>query len=117
MARHFDEGEKPNGEANVWHTLTRVWWRDVWRSPMAVEFVQADLHGLYRLAVLVDRFWRNPTRELAAEIRLQQAAYGLTPLDRRRLQWEIKRAEGNKNEVEVPVPRHGDPRRALRAVK
>jgi hypothetical protein len=97
--------------------MTIAWWNDVWRSPMAAEFVQADVHGLYRLAILVDRFWGTPTRDLAAEIRLQQAAYGLTPLDRRRLQWEIKRVEGDKTEQPTPARARGDPRRALRAVK
>ena len=106
-----------DGAVCVWGPMTIAWWNDVWRSPMAAEFVQADVHGLYRLAVLVDRFWVYPTKDFAAEIRLQQAAYGLTPLDRRRLQWEIKRAEGDKAEQPTPARARGDPRRALRAVK
>ena len=73
-----------------WHALTRAWWRDVWHSPMAVEFVEADKHALFRLAVLVDMFWGEPSKELAAEIRLEQQAFGLTPIDRRRLQWSIE---------------------------
>lgn len=72
-----------------WHPLTLLWWRDVWRSPMATEFLQADRHGLYRLAVLVDAFWRTEDPRLAAEIRLQAQCFGLTPIDRRRLQWEM----------------------------
>lgn len=31
---------------------------------------------------------------LSSELRLAQASYGLTPIDRRRLQWEIDRGEG-----------------------
>lgn len=87
---------------------------------MAPEFLKSDLHGLFRLAVLVDAFWREPSKELAAEIRLQQAAYGLSPLDRRRLQWEIKRSEAEKKPqpAAAPPPRRiTDPRRALRALK
>lgn len=72
-----------------WHTQTREFWRDVWHSPMAGEFTQADLHGLHVLAVLVDAFWRNPSTQAAAEIRLQRQCFGLTPLDRRRLQWTV----------------------------
>ena len=68
-----------------WHPLTRRWWSDVWHSRMAAEFLQADIHGLYRLAILIDQFWEGESPDLAAEIRLQQAAYGLTPIDRRRL--------------------------------
>lgn len=77
----------------VWHKMTRAWWRDVWLSPMADEYLDADAHGLYRLAVLVDEFWNAPSEKLAAEIRLQQQCFGLTPIDRRRLQWEVERVE------------------------
>lgn len=78
----------------AWHRMTRAWWRDVWHSPMASQYVQADIHGLYRLAVLIDQFWSDPTKELAAEIRLQQQAFGLSPIDRRRLEWSIEEVEG-----------------------
>ena len=57
---------------------------------MAAEFLQADRHGLYRLAVLVDAFWRTEDPRLASEIRLQAQCFGLTPIDRRRLQWEME---------------------------
>ena len=82
-----------SGDELVWSPLTRAWWRDVWRSPMASEYLQADVHGLYRLAVLVDAFWKRPSEKLAGEIRLQQQCFGLTPIDRRRLQWEVERVE------------------------
>jgi hypothetical protein len=44
------------------------------------------------VARLIDRFNYGEVN-LAAEIRLQRQCFGLTPLDRRRLQWEIERAE------------------------
>ena len=103
-----------------WHQQTRRWWKDIWASPMAPEFLQADVHGLFLLAVLVDDFWLEPSKELAAEIRLQRQCFGLTPIDRRRLQWEIERAE---SAASAPAkPKGGrrkaaeDPRRALTAV-
>lgn len=77
--------------------MTRRWWRDVWSSPMATEYLRADEHALFRLAVLVDEFWHKPNRGLAAEIRLQQQAFGLTPLDRRRLEWSIEQVEQAKD--------------------
>lgn len=80
-------------QPHAWHPLTVAWWRDVWRSPMATEYLQADTHGLYRLAALVDKFWVEPNKDLAAEIRLEQQCFGLTPIDRRRLQWEVERVE------------------------
>ena len=105
-----------------WHSLTRAWWRDIWRSPMASEYVNADIHALYRLAALIDRFWREPSVALSAEIRLQQQAFGLTPLDRRRLEWTIEQAETastRRQQRKVRRAQDGDidPREALRAVK
>ena len=84
----------PELDGKCWHVMTRAWWRDVWHSPMAAEYVRADEHALFRLAVLINEFWGNPTKELASEIRLQQQAFGLSPIDRRRLEWTIGQAEG-----------------------
>ena len=76
-----------------WHDMTRSWWVDVWSSPMSGEWDPSDVHGMFVLAALVDRFWTEPSTALAAEIRLQRQCFGLTPIDRRRLQWEIDRGE------------------------
>ncbi len=104
-----------------WHKLTRAWWKDVWSSPMAAEYLRADMHGLYRLALLIDRFWEDPSTKLAAEIRLEQQAFGLTPLDRRRLQWSIEQAESataQRHQRRVRDAQSGsvDPRQALKVV-
>ena len=106
----------PKREAD-WHTMTRAWWRDVWRSPMAVEYLKADIHGLYRLAVLVDRFWIVPTVALAGQISQYEQKYGLSPLDRRRLEWIVERAEGEKRRPTRPATSGIDPREMLRVVK
>lgn len=104
-----------------WREETRVWWRDVWRSPMAGEYTVSDRHGLLLLARLVDRFWTEPTTALASEIRLQGQLYGLSPLDRRRLQWEVGRGEEaeRKRSRPKPPPRPDpsvDPRSVLQVV-
>ena len=101
-----------------WREETRRWWRDVWHSPMAAEYLDADVHGLYRLAVLVDEFWAEPTPKLAGEIRLQQQAFGLTPLDRRRLEWSIEQVEGANSRRQQRTARRvsetaADPRQVL----
>lgn len=88
----------PGAGAKVrWHPLALAWWDSVWRSPMAREFLHADARGLIRLAVLEHSFWITPIAadraRLAGEIRLQQQAYGLTPYDRRRLEWNIEMVE------------------------
>lgn len=117
-----------------WHGMTREWWRDIWMSPMSPEFDPSDIHGLYVLAGVVDDFWRAKTAKdrqaAASEIRLQSVRYGLSPIDRRRLQWEIEKTEeaqdrGKKrrartaDDTREPAPTPapaGDPRRVLRSV-
>ncbi len=115
-----DDGKRrkarPLPKHREWHPLTRAWWRDVWQSPMAGEYVKADIHGLYRLLELVERFWRKPSISLSAEIRQLGMCYGLSPIDRRRLQWEVERLEKRRR----PTPRSfgaGDPRDALKVLE
>lgn len=111
----------------AWNDQTRAWWADVWSSPMAPEFDESDRHGLNMLAVLVDDYWMAANaRErmpLAAEIRQQSQRFGLSPIDRRRLQWEIERTEeaqrrGARSQPAPATPANGgsDPRSTLRAV-
>ena len=76
-----------------WHKLTRAWWRDIWSSPLRHEFLRADLGALFRLAILVDAFWKFQQLAIAKEIRLLEREFGLTPLSRRRLEWTITQAE------------------------
>src|SRR5690606_39487305 len=90
------EGERrraptlPHPDGRKWHRLTRAWWRRVWASPMASEYLETDVDGLGRLAVLVDDFHKAESakerKELLQEIRLQEARFGLSPVDRSRLQ-------------------------------
>jgi len=111
----------------VWQPLTLAWWVDVWASPMAPEFEASDVHGLFMLALLVDDFWSadapSSRMSLAAEIRQQSQRFGLSPIDRRRLQWEVERVEdaqekGARRRGRVPAPsrRSADPRSVLRPV-
>lgn len=88
---NIDIPELPNDR--MWHSQTLAFWEDIWSSPMAAEFDQSDIHGLFMLAVLVDGFWIKPHWTAAAEIRLQGQRFGLSPLDRRRLQWEIEKVD------------------------
>lgn len=103
------------GPHRAWNVLTVAWWNDIWSSPMQPEWDPSDIHGLYILAELVDQFWWEPTTGLAAEIRLQRQNFGLTPLDRMRLQWEIERTEGAKRKrPPAPTPTaEDDPRLKL----
>ena len=118
----------PELPAHEWHPMTLAWWRDLWASPMAPEFEDSDRHGLFKLAMLQNDFWTADTakerKEASAEIRLQEQRFGLSPIDRRRLQWEIEKSE---EAVERGAKRRGsgrppaksdgaDPRAVLRAL-
>jgi hypothetical protein len=117
--------ELPNRD---WHELTLQWWRDVWASPMAPEFDTSDRHGLFLLAAIVDDFWSagsaTERTRLAAEVRQQGMRFGLSPIDRRRLQWEIERSDEAKAKGDVRRARPSssssrsqvDPREVLRAL-
>jgi hypothetical protein len=88
-----------------WHPQTKSLWADVFTSPMAGEFLRSDIHGLVRLAVWVDDYWRADSamtrKALAQEIRLQGQAFGLSPIGRRRLQWEVGRVEDRKGDYQA----------------
>src|SRR5687767_2136605 len=99
-----------------WHKLTKAWWKDIWLSPMRTEFLKADVHALFRLAVLVDLFWNEPNIALAGEIRLQQQAFGLTPIDRRRLQWQVVQSEEAADKYERGRARRATPINDARGV-
>lgn len=85
---------------------------------MRDEYLKVDVHGLTRLAVLVDAFWLGD-HDVASEIRLQGQLFGLTPIDRRRLQWEVVRAEtATERHGRSRPPKHPveDPRSVLTAL-
>lgn len=109
-----------------WHPQTLEWWQDLWSAPMAAEYHSSDRHALFILAALVDDFWNDPSSSKAGEIRLQRQAFGLTPYDRRRLEWTIETAEESKDrgrrrqrersEQTAPPAPQNDPRVGLYAV-
>jgi len=110
-----------------WHAMTAQWWASIWSSPMVSEWDSSDNHGLYMLARLVDAFWRAETaqqaKDMAGEIRLQSQRFGLSPIDRRRLQWEIDRGDeaGQRTQARrqaskpKAVTKKNDPRQVLGA--
>lgn len=117
--------------AEGWHDMTREWWEDIWSSPMSPEWDDSDVHGVFVLAAIYDDIWRGDSprerKDAAGEYRLQRKDFGLTPYDRRRLEWTIEQADeaqakGRRRRSEdpretSPAPAaSGDPRAALRVV-
>lgn len=120
-----DGGEIPDlppkfdadGVETEWLPQTAAYWKDIWTSPMRTEYTLADYHRMVVYIDAFDRYWRKPNNATAAELRLQGVSFGLTPIDRRRLQWEIKRSEPKGRKEPPKKPESGeDPRQGLRAV-
>ena len=110
-----------------WHPMTERWWSDIWASPMAPEYVDADHHGMFRIAMLVNDFWTADNAKSRAEVQIRlekaDADFGTNPMARRRLQWEVERTQEaqsagkSRRARAVPSPTPSvDPRAILRAV-
>jgi len=106
-----------------WHERVIGWWESVWRSPMANEYLEPDKQGLILLAYLQQGFWMSQDSgerfKFAAEIRHQEVRFGLTPIDRRRLQWEVEKGESAAVRTETRRKRKTpkkDPRDVLKIV-
>jgi hypothetical protein len=109
----------PNPDRRKWHPLTRVAWRNAWLSPMASQWLVTDADALGRLALIWDDFYRRPSDKGLKEIRLQSALFGLSPLDRSRLQWAVSRDDevpDRRTELQAKTGTR-DPRHVLRMVK
>jgi len=81
-----------------WHKRVVAWWASIWKSPMATEWLEADVLGLvYRTAELQQDFWTADDAQgrVAVETRIakNEERLGLSPIDRRRLQWEVEKGE------------------------
>lgn len=94
-----DVPDLPKREGIIpWHPRVAEWWRTVWKSPMAQEWMASDVSGvLVRAAELWQDFWM--ANEAAMRERLSKALsaleteLGLTPIARRRLQWEVEKGD------------------------
>lgn len=114
------------GDDDPWHPLVVKWWDSVWQSPMASEFMEVDrIGGLLVLAGHYHDFFSadsKTAREAASDkIRLWSKEYGLDPMARRSLQWEVARAEeaerkrrpASRTEEKSEDDEDGDPRMKL----
>lgn len=101
-----------------WHAMTRRWWKKVFASPMATEYLDADVEALLRLAVVVNDFWKRPKLATFEAINRAQAMFGLTPMDRKRLEWQIEQTKNARkgHKPERPATPEGDARNVLRAL-
>lgn len=95
---------------------THDWWKTVWASPMAGEWIASDVPALRRLASLLDLSARGEAKAtLLSEIRQLEDRFGLSPMARLRLQW--KPAAPPADKPADPPAAQKDEERWLRAVK
>ena len=131
----------PKGRGKRWSAYVKAYWSDVWSSPMAPEYDRStDIYGLTRVCDLMQELedLRNGEGEFRYEHQRHATIdrkettlakigqlYGLTPLDRRRLQWTIEtgeraeeqtRARRNRQTMAVkPDTTSEDPRKLLQS--
>lgn len=95
-----------------WLPITRKWWRELWASGMAPEYLEVHRFGLFRVAMLFNKFFDPDTelkQQLDIQVRLEKAEadYGINPMAMRRLEWQIeetedKQARGNRRRTAQP---------------
>lgn len=84
------------------------YWTAIWSSPMAVVYTDVDVFPLTRLILLVhEREMGESGWTGDGEIRQLEDRFGISPLARRRLAWEIGNA--GSNAPDAPPPRRGIP--------
>jgi hypothetical protein len=92
----FEPGEAPDlpttwidAEGNLrelsWSPLTLQWWQRWLDSPQAGMFCSSDWSSLLSTAFVAERFHRGFEVKYASELRMREAQFGATPLDRLRL--------------------------------
>jgi hypothetical protein len=88
----------PLPDGTDWSVAVQDWWRRAWSSPMCEEWTESDVDALYVAASLMQAFWDPDTSltfriRAASEVRQVLGECGLTPMARRRLQWQIEQGE------------------------
>jgi hypothetical protein len=69
---------------------TRKWFTELCASPEGTQFSTVDITYLRDLvAPAYDRYLREPTRDMLAELRLQLSQFGATPDAKKRLGWKV----------------------------
>lgn len=89
----IDEGS--DGKVD-WSPVVYEWWETIWSSPMSNEFHESDIPQLYLAAFYLQQVtnpWLKVTERLAAGKQHEAMVknFGLNPMSRRSLQWEIEK--------------------------
>ena len=81
-----------------WHPAVKEWWTFIWDSPMASEYIHADLHGLYLGCYYLHQslnpdFKISDRNNMTKQFENVQKNYGLTPSARQTLRWQVAQGE------------------------
>lgn len=81
------------------------WWQDIWSSPMAGEFVDSDVHGLYLACYYfhesLNPFYKASDRiAFAKQFENSIKNYGLTPSARESLRWQVAQGAAAQNRTQ-----------------
>lgn len=99
------DGEEWTGDIADWNPAVVRWWRDIWSSPMAGEFADSDIHGLYLacyyLHEALNPFYKPSERNaMAKSFENVQKNYGLTPSARESLRWQVAQGTAAQNRTD-----------------
>lgn len=80
----------------TWSPLTADWWENWCATPQAKIFSRSDWFSLLTTAFVAERFFRTWEVKYASELRMREAAFGATPIDRLRLRmaWQEDKERG-----------------------
>lgn len=112
---------QPREDGRDWHPAAVELWKAIKEAPQAQMLRKLDAHTLFPLIEMVHDWWTigiyetildydsddnvigsheqislakiNTRKQLHAEIRLTEANYGFTPLDLKKLEWQIAETE------------------------
>ena len=82
------KGPAPSCAGYGLNRASQTWWRSIWRSPMATQWVDGDVPALLELAVLRERLLDGKI-SVASEVRLRSNEFGLSPAGRQSRRWMI----------------------------
>ncbi len=75
------KGPVPSCAGYGFSKATQAWWRSIWRSPMATQWVDGDIPYLAELGILRERLLDGKI-SVASEVRLRSNEFGLSPAGR-----------------------------------
>ncbi|WP_116267718.1 hypothetical protein [Mycobacterium marinum] len=125
----------PLPDSIEWYPEVVEWWDDLWESEPRNEWIRVEIHLLYVAARLYQMMLDPATKAtaakaLAGEYRQILVQFGLTPMARRSLQWELpkppedgdgkqpaRRPAAKKTPAQKAAAAKADPRTRFKVVK